>query len=318
MQSSSKVLPNSLFRSLKKNIHQLQQKIVHFCQHFQNLCGENEITPNIHLHCHLLECVKNFGPIYSFWVFAFERFNGILGSYPTSNRSFEVEVMRKFSRISVACSFKYDEASFSSHIEPLKNTTKEEDSRVEETVFMKSTNLQLTSTGSEIFGKSVGKFKRQSLKEDVFSALKNHLFRVHGHANIDNFVDVYMQHQVGDELFSSCTTRAKKHSHVLVVCPILDDTCEIYPGHIQFFFCKNIAGVTHFFAVVRYFQKKTVVHQVSSMTDIKIFKNTWNIGKYNKFDDHCVIPVCRIVSKFFPSVKNDSFIACPLPRRFCV
>jgi len=49
----------------------------------------------MHLHCHLKECIEDYGPIYSFWCFAFERYNGILGSTATNNRSIEIQLMRK-------------------------------------------------------------------------------------------------------------------------------------------------------------------------------------------------------------------------------
>ena len=39
----------------------------------------------------------DFGPVYSFWCYSFERYNGILGGYQTNNRSISVQVMRKFS-----------------------------------------------------------------------------------------------------------------------------------------------------------------------------------------------------------------------------
>ncbi len=29
---------------------------------------------NIHMHAHLVECVREFGPISSFWCFSFERY----------------------------------------------------------------------------------------------------------------------------------------------------------------------------------------------------------------------------------------------------
>ena len=43
--------------------------------------GEDYITPNLHLSLHLNECCKDYGPLYSFWCFSFERMNGILGWY---------------------------------------------------------------------------------------------------------------------------------------------------------------------------------------------------------------------------------------------
>lgn len=50
----------------------------------------------MHLHLHLKECVENYGSIYGFWLFSFERYNGILGSYQTNNKTVELQIMRKF------------------------------------------------------------------------------------------------------------------------------------------------------------------------------------------------------------------------------
>ncbi|POG76838.1 hypothetical protein GLOIN_2v1451707, partial [Rhizophagus irregularis DAOM 181602=DAOM 197198] len=36
------------------------------------------ITLNLHLLLHLYECAKDFGPLYAFWCFLFERMNGVL------------------------------------------------------------------------------------------------------------------------------------------------------------------------------------------------------------------------------------------------
>jgi len=43
--------------------------------------GINLIIPNLHLSLYLNECCKDYGPLYSFWCFSFERMNGILGWY---------------------------------------------------------------------------------------------------------------------------------------------------------------------------------------------------------------------------------------------
>jgi len=42
--------------------------------------GRNKITPNIHLSLHLYDCSFDYGPLYAFWCFSFERMNGILGN----------------------------------------------------------------------------------------------------------------------------------------------------------------------------------------------------------------------------------------------
>ena len=50
----------------------------------------------MHLHTHLLDCVMDYGPVYAFWLFSFERYNGILGDYGTNQRAVEILLMRKF------------------------------------------------------------------------------------------------------------------------------------------------------------------------------------------------------------------------------
>ena len=50
----------------------------------------------MHMMCHLLECVLDFGPLHEFWLFPFERFNGVLGGIPNNNKSIEVQVMKRY------------------------------------------------------------------------------------------------------------------------------------------------------------------------------------------------------------------------------
>ena len=42
--------------------------------------GPEKITPNMHLCLHICECVFDYGPLYSFWCYSFERMNGLLGN----------------------------------------------------------------------------------------------------------------------------------------------------------------------------------------------------------------------------------------------
>ncbi len=41
--------------------------------------GPERITPNLHLCLHIADCCQDYGPLYSFWCYSFERMNGILG-----------------------------------------------------------------------------------------------------------------------------------------------------------------------------------------------------------------------------------------------
>ena len=67
-----------------------------FCTKFVTLYGKERCTMNLHLHCHLKECVEDYGPVYAFWLFAFERMNGIMGSFHTNNRSVSVQLAQRF------------------------------------------------------------------------------------------------------------------------------------------------------------------------------------------------------------------------------
>jgi hypothetical protein len=49
--------------------------------------GEGKISPNLHLSLHLCECTYDYGPLYSFWCFSFERMNGFLGKIDSSFKS---------------------------------------------------------------------------------------------------------------------------------------------------------------------------------------------------------------------------------------
>lgn len=53
-------------------------------------------TPNIHLHLHLKDCILDYGPVYLFGCFSFERFNGMLGQYHNNNKNIEVQIMQHF------------------------------------------------------------------------------------------------------------------------------------------------------------------------------------------------------------------------------
>ena len=51
---------------------------------------------NMHLHLHLSECVRDYGPVYAFWCFPYERMNSILGSYHMNNHYISVQFANRF------------------------------------------------------------------------------------------------------------------------------------------------------------------------------------------------------------------------------
>ena len=59
------------------------------------------------MHAHLKEDILNFGPVYEYWLFSFERYNGILGNQPTNNRLAEPQIMQRFIGDNSAYSFTF-------------------------------------------------------------------------------------------------------------------------------------------------------------------------------------------------------------------
>ena len=82
--------------------------LLKFCRTVEVLYGPNIITPNMHMHGHLADCINNYGPISSFWLFSFERYNGILGKFANNKKNIEEQLMRKFLAITHAKSFQSD------------------------------------------------------------------------------------------------------------------------------------------------------------------------------------------------------------------
>ena len=81
---------------LSDDIKILDALLMQFCKRVSRLYGKSCITPNMHLHTHLASCINDHGPCHTFWLFSFERYNGLLGKQPTNNRSIEIQLMNRF------------------------------------------------------------------------------------------------------------------------------------------------------------------------------------------------------------------------------
>jgi Transposase family tnp2 len=101
------------------DLKEAQERLKDMAHLIEHEYGPEFITSNIHLSFHIPDCCRDYGPIYSFWLFPFERLNGYigmkcsfffqdifidriieykkflyLGSYPNSNRQIEPELMK--------------------------------------------------------------------------------------------------------------------------------------------------------------------------------------------------------------------------------
>lgn len=83
----------------KPVVSQKQLKLVDallskFGKEFTSIYGFRKVTPNMHFACHITESVANLGSIYTYWLFAFERYNGFLGKFTSNGRDIEQRLMR--------------------------------------------------------------------------------------------------------------------------------------------------------------------------------------------------------------------------------
>ena len=106
----------------------LADELIHkYCCFFQERFGREECYPNLHMHCHLKDCLIDFGPAPSFWLFPFERMNGFRGSFHTNNISVESQVFRKFVVTQQAYSAVWPKSELTDIVKPLLNQDISED-----------------------------------------------------------------------------------------------------------------------------------------------------------------------------------------------
>jgi hypothetical protein len=61
------------------DLKEAQERLKDMAYLIENTYGPEFITSNIHLALHIPDCCRDYGPIYNFWLFPFERLNGYIG-----------------------------------------------------------------------------------------------------------------------------------------------------------------------------------------------------------------------------------------------
>ena len=80
----------------QETVEQAHSNLVLFCRQFENLYGAERYTPNMHMSCHLKDCMLDYSVLSAFWCFPFERMNGILKGMKKSWVSPEKQMFSKF------------------------------------------------------------------------------------------------------------------------------------------------------------------------------------------------------------------------------
>jgi hypothetical protein len=61
------------------DLKETQERLKDMVHLIENTYGPEFITSNMHLALHIPDCCRDYGPIYSYWLFPFERLNEYIG-----------------------------------------------------------------------------------------------------------------------------------------------------------------------------------------------------------------------------------------------
>jgi len=271
-------------RSITLNdLNKAHSLLLGFCKSFANLYGNEFCTPNMHLHIHLKSCILDHGPVYSFWLFSFERYNGILGSVKTNNRLVSVQVMRKFLQNSFLHGSPWPEDfhhfedilqsdSQRKDIGTLKNYNISAEVELKESAF--SRELSVVDYTSADYQLPLGPVKEDILVESEFLDLKT------------MFQELYKDCKV--TILSLCERHKRIKQGQTVLRGSVDNgsvivACWYEDGAISSIGMDRVGNIDDIItveaAICRYGKKKKVVHHLAYVTWFKLHPEKDHYGK---------------------------------------
>ena len=189
--------------------------IMNFCDSFHNLYGKELYNINLHLHGHLKECIIDYGPVYSFWLFSFERLNGVLGNYSSNCKDISLQLMRKFLSSNKHCvenwpkEYRDNFSSLLSHVEYQQGSLKP--GSLDQA--LQSSNNQDVSPLPPIFETAWKLHEKSKIHELLFAFLSHNDYTVLSLYNKTTALSV------GGFLIGSCKSNYITKSHVMVIHP---------------------------------------------------------------------------------------------------
>ena len=316
----------------KTDILKADLLFVKFGERFERLYGKKAVTPNMHLHCHLKECVLDYGPLHAFWCFSFERFNGILGAIQVNGRSVEVQLMRKL----LAGRFVWDvefPSEFRDHFMP--HFAQEKTDLFEGFIVKNATelfkcacclNLEECHWSDLTFVNFPNSFKHFSLDDDELKLLLECYKALYPNKEIElpsSIARKYSNAMLGTEKFGSKMDCRNLRSARIMASWSADDgsidtSVPKSPGIVNFYFVHNVKlngeFCQHAFAVVWWYKADSDQGYFGKPAQV------WKPFDYKPCGPSLFMPVQRIWKKFACcSMKiNDAekLVVSPIPRLF--
>ena len=259
---------------LVAHIASSQSFLLQFCREFEKLYGKPRVTPNMHLHTHLADCLFDYGPVCGFWLFSYERYNGILGDFYTNNKSIEVQLMRKFLRDHVVSNLKLPR-EFKGQFEPLLSKFRCRNSSsllfLNRQVVLELLKLTDGVTNELWFDISSFSFGAphtiERFDQDELTYVKEVYQIFFPHASltaIPEFYDKYASMECAGEQFGSQFSRLNRSSYIMAKWAdqyggnVKLDSADARPGIVMYFIKQTVTigdrVCTFCFARVNWFQ----------------------------------------------------------------
>ncbi|GET64379.1 hypothetical protein GLOIN_2v1775288 [Rhizophagus irregularis DAOM 181602=DAOM 197198] len=311
-------------------VDEAHRSLIEIVKLIENHYGRDKITPNLHLSLHLRDCSSDYGPLYAFWCFSFERMNGILGSLPNSNRKIESELMRRLmfdkqieNIISSGIEVKGLELLNSQRTIGSLSVTDEFSSDEMHRFWLNSQNIK----DSQISGKEgfPGEFLKPVSHNILLSSEMLNLMVEYYNVTYESFgfrrllvegfdndiiirvkINQFGRCRIGSEVFgSSLSLRHVKSSYVLAKFITDDEDVNTYPGQIQYYFTHIVdfpdGPVEHFLAYVHWYKHA----------------NSTNIRYYFSSDEICNVEFVPVSYQISNRQNAKEYLAVnPISRKY--
>lgn len=330
-------------RMLKKSDIELAHKyLTMFCTQFEAVNGKQFCTPNMHLHLHLKDCLLDYGPLYAFWCYPFERYNGYLGRFPTNLKNIEPQLMKKcLSAQELYCQAFPDEGLI------FRNLLNQHKSCGGLSVSMSGDDVnRMLSLTSDAVKKNqsfeptsnercLPPIRLVTLNKDMAKMLHNvyHLLYepVPPFEHMSWFVRQASRVVIGEDLYNSACTSRENSTVVSAYWPSSESehqtSAQSMPlsiGHIQHFIKHDFSALqvtdqAHIFAVVLWF-KRHVHYNWFGSSAIVCSSETEPMSTFSIIPIQRIVSVCvygRLELSFTPNTKDTIIVAIPTNSHHC-
>ncbi|CAG2254157.1 unnamed protein product [Mytilus edulis] len=316
------------------DIRRFEKHILKFCRSFEQLYGTDKVTPNMHLHCHLASCVRDFGPVYSFWLFSFERYNGHLGSLPNNSRAIELQIMRRFTRDAYVNSIELPDnfqELFKKNFLDLNRCTEigieVTDQEIRNILYLSRRSAPIPNQDwSNISAYKFSKVSTHCLTAEEYRVLRCTYTIIYpdlAHMVLPESCRKCSSVTLRNEVYGSWESRHKRSSFVMAYWnaedgQIVEDigTGDLLPGIVQTYYLHNLIieneSKVHLFAKVNWLAPLPDRYRYHCGKPVEV----WSRDIYDVFGPSAFIPVQKIYCKYVRadgklSEKLVSYI-CPL------